>query len=80
MHIHDVFLPFEYPRSWMEDFGLYWNEQYLLQAFLAQNDAWEVLSAAHALTRLRRSRRSGRNLSPAVVERGGGGFWMRRFA
>jgi len=43
VHVHDVFLPGEYPREWVEDFHLFWNEQYLLQAFLAFNDAFEVL-------------------------------------
>jgi hypothetical protein len=38
VHFHDIFLPWEYPRKWAEDYGLYWNEQYLLQAFLSLND------------------------------------------
>ena len=34
VHIHDIFLPAEYPKEWiLEDFR-FWNEQYLLQAFL----------------------------------------------
>jgi hypothetical protein len=77
VHIHDVFLPFEYPRQWMQDFGLYWNEQYLLQAFLAENDSWDVLAAVHALARLRRKALEG-FLPADVVKRDGGGFWMRR--
>jgi hypothetical protein len=54
VHIHDFFRPFEYPRFLMEDFGVYWQEQYLLQAFLAFNERFEVLIANHALGRLRR--------------------------
>ena len=49
-HFHDVFLPWEYPRPWVEN-GIWWNEQYLLQAFLCGNPEWEVLFAAHALSR-----------------------------
>ena len=56
VHVHDFFRPFEYPRFLMEDFGVYWQEQYLLQAFLAFNDRFEVLIANHALGRLRRDR------------------------
>jgi hypothetical protein len=51
VHFHDVFLPWEYPRTWFEDMQYYWAEQYLLQAFLAFNDAFEVLLPAHAVAR-----------------------------
>jgi predicted O-methyltransferase YrrM len=37
VHVHDVFLPWEYPRFWMEGLRRQWAEQYLLQAFLACN-------------------------------------------
>ena len=43
IHIHDVFLPMEYPRSWLFELFRFWNEQYLLQAFLAFNDQFEVI-------------------------------------
>jgi hypothetical protein len=55
VHFHDVFLPWEYPRWWVER-GWYWNEQYLLQAFLAGNRDYRVLLATHALWRERRDR------------------------
>jgi hypothetical protein len=77
VHFHDIYLPFEYPRSWMEDFALYWNEQYLLQAFLAHNQSWDVLLAVQALSRLRRSELAA-SLSPGAVAQDGAGFWMRR--
>jgi hypothetical protein len=51
VHFHDVFLPWEYPRTWFEDMEYYWAEQYLLQAFLAFNGAFEVLLPAQALAR-----------------------------
>jgi hypothetical protein len=51
VHFHDVFLPWEYPRVWFEEMHYYWAEQYLLQAFLAFNDAFEVLLPAQALAR-----------------------------
>ena len=35
VQVHDVFLPFEYPRDWVMDSLRFWNEQYLLQAFFA---------------------------------------------
>lgn len=52
VHFHDIFLPWEYPRLWFEKLQYYWAEQYLLQAFLAFNDAFEVLLPAHAISRV----------------------------
>jgi predicted O-methyltransferase YrrM len=51
VHFHDVFLPWEYPREWLEEEGYYWAEQYLLQAFLAFNRDFEVLFASHLVSR-----------------------------
>ncbi len=51
VHVHDIFLPYEYPRQWPEESGFHWAEQYLLQAFLAGNSGFEVLAATFALCR-----------------------------
>jgi len=53
VHVHDIFLPYEYPRRWHEESGFHWAEQYLLQAFLAGNRGFEVLAATLALCRER---------------------------
>ena len=50
VHIHDVFLPYEYPK-WFFENRLYWAEQYLLQAFLTQNQVWEITLPLFALTK-----------------------------
>jgi hypothetical protein len=41
VHFHDVFGSFEYPQDWLLK-GWYWNEDYLLRAFLSSNSAWEI--------------------------------------
>ena len=46
IHIHDIFLPSEYPREWVMGRKVFWTEQYLLQAFLAFNESFEVLWAS----------------------------------
>jgi hypothetical protein len=56
VHFHDVFLPWHYPRAWYEREEWYWAEQYLLQAFLAFNDQFEVLLGAQLVARERRER------------------------
>jgi predicted O-methyltransferase YrrM len=45
VHCHDIFLPAEYPREWVLNDHRFWNEQYLLQAFLTYNREFEVLWA-----------------------------------
>lgn len=42
VHVHDVSLPKPYPRVYFDQ-HLYWNEQYLLQAFLTFNSRVEVV-------------------------------------
>lgn len=49
VHIHDIFLPYDYPEVWIREDRFFWNERYLLQAFLLFNDAFEVILPAHAL-------------------------------
>ena len=42
VHIHDISLPEPYPKVYF-DTQVFWNEQYLLQAFLAFNSRFEVI-------------------------------------
>src|SRR6187455_218879 len=41
VHFHDVLDSFEYPPEWLLE-GRYWNEGYVLRAFLSYNSAWEI--------------------------------------
>jgi hypothetical protein len=78
VHVHDIFLPREYPRKWVRDWHRFWNEQFLLQAFLCGNGDFEVLWAGswmhlrhpEKLTAAFRSYDSSRSW-PAS-------FWIRR--
>lgn len=49
VHAHDVYLPGPYPRNVVEEYHHFWNEQYLVQAFLAHNSAFELLLMNHLL-------------------------------
>ncbi|HEX2085578.1 MAG TPA: class I SAM-dependent methyltransferase [Solirubrobacteraceae bacterium] len=78
VHFHDVLLPYAPHRTWLER-GWWWFEQYLLQAFLAGNPDWEVLLAAHALTRERGD--LVREVVPSYTgETYPSAFWIRRTA
>jgi hypothetical protein len=75
VHFHDIFLPWEYPRLWLEK-ELYWAEQYLLQAFLAFNPRFEVLFAAHHLSRAAPDRLA-RTVPSFRPGKWPGAFWLR---
>jgi len=76
VHIHDIFLPFDYPRIWVLDEFRFWTEQYLLQAFLTFNSEFEVLLANSYLRHYHQS--DLKTAFPSLTSWGGGSFWMRR--
>jgi predicted O-methyltransferase YrrM len=43
VHVHDIFLPGEYPRHMVLEWHRFWTEQYLLAAFLSFNRCFEVV-------------------------------------
>src|SRR5205823_145096 len=76
VHIHDIFLPGEFPRQWIQDELRFWNEQYLLRAFLTFNREFEVLLSNAFLAE--RHPRLARSTFPTAAFLVGGSFWMRR--
>jgi predicted O-methyltransferase YrrM len=49
VHIHDIFTPKDYPRSWVVEDVRFWNEQYLFEALLSNNSRYEVIGALNYL-------------------------------
>ncbi len=49
VHVHDVFLPADYPRQFVMHNLCFWAEQYMLQAFLAFNSCFDVLWSSSAV-------------------------------
>lgn len=47
VHAHDIFLPEMFSAYWQRDLGLYWMEQYLLQAYLLDNPHVKVLYGSY---------------------------------
>lgn len=43
IHFHDIFYPFEYPKSWVLHDKRSWNEIYFLQSFLMYNSTFKIL-------------------------------------
>lgn len=78
VHIHDIFLPYDYPRAWVIDQHRFWNEQYLAQAFLIYNSAFDVLFANNYMwTKHPADMQAAFPFSPWW---GGGSLWIQRKA
>lgn len=78
VHVHDIFLPAPYPRSWVMERRRFWTEQYLLQAWLAFNNAFEVLWAGNYLHLHHPERLEEAFPSYDRLTSQPGSFWMRR--
>jgi len=76
VHVHDIFLPFEYRRDWVLDEFRFWTEQYILQAFLTFNSEFEVLLANSYLNHYHQQELKA--AFPGLSSWAGGSFWMRR--
>jgi hypothetical protein len=49
VHVHDIFSPKNYLKQWLIDEVRFWNEQYLLEAFLLHNSSWTIVGALNYL-------------------------------
>jgi len=75
IHFHDVLDGFEYPIYWLEK-GWAWNEDYMLRAFLMNNNEYEVLLMTNYMT----------NHYPELLKKSypkddvlnGGALWIRK--
>jgi len=76
IHLHDIFLPEPYPDDWIFARGQTWNEQFILQAFLMHNHAYEVLIANRYLWH--RERDLLDTLYAGVQPSHGASLWLRK--
>jgi len=76
VHVHDIFLPGEYPRNWVMKERRFWNEQYLLHAFLLYNTCFKVLFANSYMGLYYRE--AMQQTFPRAPWWGGGSFWMQK--
>jgi predicted O-methyltransferase YrrM len=78
VHLHDIFLPAEYPREWVTRFHRFWNEQYVLQAFLAFNRAFEVVWGSSLMHLRHPDRLAAAIASYDPATQHPASFWLRR--
>lgn len=78
IHLHDIFLPHDYPPAWVLDENRSWNEQYLLRALLMYSRGFEVLfGCSYAFWRFPALVITALS-NPDGAGYGGGSFWLRR--
>jgi len=80
IHIHDVFTPKDYLDEWISQEVRFWNEQYLLEAFLSFNTEFKIIGALNFLKH--RFPKELASCCPVLGDqidlREPGSFWIRR--
>ena len=77
VHVHDIFSPKNYPEAWLVDEVRFWNEQYLLEAFLTHNRHWEIIGALNFLRHNHFSEL--KRVAPYITsDREPGSFYLRK--
>jgi hypothetical protein len=49
IHVHDIYSPRDYPKKHLVEDVMFWNEQYILEAFLSCNKEFEIIGALNYL-------------------------------
>lgn len=77
VHIHDIFLPEDYPPKWAIEDQRNWNEQYIVRAFLQYNQEFQVVWASYLMAT--RYPTQTAEVFPRFPSLGAGGsLWIRR--
>jgi hypothetical protein len=78
IHIHDIFLPREYPKQWVIGENRSWNEQYVVRALLMYSTAFKVtFGCSFAFNRFPELVTKALSL-PKGRSFGGGSLWLER--
>ncbi len=78
IHFHDIVYPFEYLAYWVDEEGLFWNECYMLRAFLSNNNAYQIELFINYLTHFYRDELEA--VSPLCLRNTGANLWLSKIA
>jgi len=82
VHIHDIPLPYEYPRVYFSNpqFRVFWTEAYLLQGFLSLNSSYSTLISMSYIMKDKPEefRKIFIHNNPDVHKLTSSSFWMKR--
>jgi len=77
VHVHDIFSPKDYLNEWKFQGVNFWDEQYLLEAFLSCNNQFEIICAVNYLKNNFYNELQSK--CPLLTpEREPGSFWFRK--
>jgi len=76
VHCHDIFLPEKYPQDWIKKLLIFWNEQYLLHAFMIGNKEFEILFGANFMSI--RNQEIVKKWLDVTTNQMGLSFWMQK--
>lgn len=74
IHFHDIFYPFEYPKEWVYK-GYNWNENYILRAFLMNNDRYQIQLFSHYM---HLHHKEAFSAMPLAYLNFGGNLWLKK--
>jgi hypothetical protein len=78
LHLHDIFLPAEYPKEWVLRQRRFYTEQYLLHAFLAFNRRFRVMWAGSYMHLRHAEKLETAFPSYNRTQQWPGSFWIQR--
>jgi hypothetical protein len=77
IHFHDIFTPNNYLDQWVNNGVNFWNEQYLLEAFLTCNNDFKVICAVNYIKN--NYYIDLKNVCPMLtIDREPGSFWIKK--
>ncbi|RBP14074.1 uncharacterized protein DUF4214 [Roseiarcus fermentans] len=76
VHFHDMFWPFEYPRSWAVDENRSWNEIYAVRLMLSNNPQWRIVFFNDYF--YKNARKEIEATYPAFLNNPGGALWLEK--
>lgn len=76
IHFHDIFYPFEYPLAWYRE-GRFYNEAYILRAFLQNNNDYQIILWLNYLTH-KHAQRVNEILPLIKNDNSSGSIWIKK--
>ena len=80
VHWHDIMIPGDYPRSWIEGGRMFWNESYMVHAFMLYNKSFKISWASRymQLHEAARLEAAFPYFSPKDPDQQMSSFWIER--
>ena len=79
IHVHDIYSPRDYPKNLLVDNVMFWNEQYILEAFLSCNQEFEIIGALNYLkSHYAKEMYAKLPVLEKMKDQVPGSFWMRK--